>query len=88
MPTEFYRDDDGYSEWLDAHPDGFVLNAHTSGPRKSILHNAHCRMLYPLRPDRNHTDQYRKVCDLDRSVLEQWAVNEGHTLTDCQKCLA
>ncbi|MGE3796574.1 MAG: hypothetical protein AB7G88_01930 [Thermomicrobiales bacterium] len=87
MRDIFHHDDKGYSDWLDTHPDGFVLNADTKGPKQSILHSARCWTLYPLKSHESDTHPYRKICDTDRSVLEQWAVNEGHTLTDCKKCL-
>lgn len=83
----FFKDECSYGDWLDDHPEGFVLNADTKGPKQSILHNARCRWIYPLKSHVHYTDNFRKVCDDDRRILEQWAADNGHTLTDCQKCL-
>ena len=99
MPVEFHRDDPGYQLWRAGHPNGYVLNVR---PKDSLsgrgklarLHRADCSSITrtsgaatsaKLHP---YTDQYCKVCDDDREVLERWtAEKRPHaTLTFCANC--
>ena len=41
----FFNDPEGYAQWLEAHPDGWLLNAGTSyGP---MIHHATCDHIHP-----------------------------------------
>jgi hypothetical protein len=42
----FINDDQGYQDWLDQHPDGFVLHCYRHRPQSSMtLHQATCEMI-------------------------------------------
>lgn len=43
---EFFRDDEGYLEWLAAHPDGYVINISAAFNTKDArLHHARCHTI-------------------------------------------
>jgi hypothetical protein len=49
----FFDDPEGYAQWLEAHPDGWLLNAGTSyGP---MIHHATCDHIHPrsTSPEKN-----------------------------------
>lgn len=71
----FVDNDDGYLTWLDAHPQGFVLNTGRSPrPDYLILHRATCRTIRG-RPTRGGpwTGPYIKVCGDDPLQIAAWA---------------
>ena len=72
----FRGDDDGYLDWLAAHPSGYVVNAERN-PKSNYLklHHATCRYISgPPRSRGAWTDrQYIKICAPDIAGLEQWA---------------
>ncbi|MDP9364231.1 MAG: hypothetical protein M3Q10_08400 [Chloroflexota bacterium] len=90
MAIEFRDNDEGYLQWLDGHPAGFVLN--TSRPAKAdylILHRATCGTITgnPARGSRWTTGDYQKICAEHRSELDRWAhVTAGGTPTRCSLC--
>ena len=74
----FVNDDAGYLAWLEAHPDGFVLNtyAHVTAAYL-VLHRAACRTIKRhLPPPSLWTYPYAKTCSDDRVEIERWAVRE------------
>jgi hypothetical protein len=85
----FYKDDEGYLAWLEAHPYGFVLNTYAH-PTSSylILHRAACRTINrPLPPPSLWTYPYPKTCSDDRRELEDWALREtGKAVKPCSIC--
>jgi hypothetical protein len=51
----FFDDPEGYAQWLDAHPDGWLLNAGTSyGP---MIHHATCDHIPRARRARRRTSR-------------------------------
>lgn len=86
----FVNDDAGYIAWLDAHPDGFVLNtyAHVTSTYL-IVHRAACRTINrPLAPGKSWTYPYGKTCSDDRQEIEAWALREtGKPVKPCAHCL-
>jgi hypothetical protein len=84
----FVDDDDGYLEWVVAHPDGFVINVERS-PRTAytVLHRASCRTISgdPAR-GAQWTHDYIKVCG-DRTELEEFASRDvGGPAQPCGLC--
>lgn len=73
--TIFSDDPAGYADWLDAHPDGWLLNIGDDGP---IIHHASCDHTHPrsTRPTKDLT-RNPKPCDLDPAVLLAWAAHHG-----------
>lgn len=85
----FVDDDGGYLEWLEAHPDGFVINtARSPRPAHVMLHRASCRTISgdPARGVRR-THDYIEVCG-DRNELEQVARRQiGGAAKPCRRCI-
>lgn len=81
----FVDDDAGYLDWIDTHPEGFVLNTYRRPtPAYLMLHHAGCRR---LRVRSNWTKDYQKVCG-ERSELEAFARDEvGGNASPCSRCL-
>ena len=85
--TIFRDDDDGFFEWLEGNPDGYIVNTERN-PK------AHYLVLH--RPQGPHfkggellrwTKDYVKVCSADRADLEDWATDEvGGEVTLCRSC--
>jgi hypothetical protein len=75
MPvTEFLDDDDGYTSWLAAHRNGFVVNTSRSPTASYLkLHRTTCHTItgVPTAGSR-WTVQYIKVCGDRRAELEAW----------------
>ena len=80
MPIEFRDDDNGYLDWIAAHPHGFVLNVRTStDPSYVILHRASCASISSLkRAIGAYTARnYRKICADSVAELAAAAKDEG-----------
>jgi hypothetical protein len=68
----FLNDPEGYAQWLEAHPDGWLLNAGTSyGP---MIHHASCDHIHPrsTSPEKDLTEN-PKHCARDCDALASWA---------------
>ena len=84
----FKNDDAGYVRWIQAHPEGYVVN---TTPKFSVkylkLHRASCRHVSELQGDYSRwtTGDYIKVCSTSRGALEKWArqVAGGALQTGC-----
>ena len=81
----FKEDDEPYLAWLETHPNGYVLNIDTKGPREDMLHTARCGHLYPPTPGFRHT-VYAKACSEDADALKRWASQRGHRVNLCSNC--
>lgn len=90
MSVSEYRDDnDGYLNWLSAHPDGFVINIlRTFSRNQARLHHAACWTIGPGNIDRNVlTSQYVKICADRLEDLDQWATRHvGQHIVRCGTC--
>jgi len=74
---EFRDDDAGYVNWLDAHPDGYVINISRSHrPTGSRMHRAGCRWIRSTGQPRQQTRTYVKICAERVDELEQWAIDK------------
>ncbi len=85
--TIFQDDDDGFLDWVEAHPDGYIINADRN-PKPSflVLHNSPCRHIDGTQGV-ERTKNFVKVCSDDRNELEEWAVNTvGGEVTLCRTC--
>jgi hypothetical protein len=79
---EFQNAEDAYFRWLEAHPEGFVLNTIASkSPQSMVLHSATCPMIskYGKRTaSGGFTErQYIKICAADIESLRTWVVRHG-----------
>jgi uncharacterized protein (TIGR00725 family) len=84
----FIDDDQGFQQWMTAHPQGYILNCHRE-PKATylVLHTAQCWTLNQL-PEggSSWTTMYRKVCSMDRAALIQWANHIGGQPKLCEHC--
>ena len=84
----FVDDDRGYLDWLDHHPDGFVINTErTPSAAYLMLHCAPCGTINgsPARGT-TFTGDYIKLCG-ERDELEQFARHLGGHAQPCGLCL-
>jgi hypothetical protein len=85
----FVDDDDGYRQWIRAHPDGFVINtARSPSPAYVMLHRASCRTISgdPARGIR-WTRDYIKFCG-ERAELDEFARRQiGGSANPCRRCI-
>jgi hypothetical protein len=85
-PERFSNDDAGFLAWVDAHPNGFVLNLDTNGPRKTVIHRVDCGWFTSSDPSEKHTS-VKKACSDWEHGLTIWGEREGHTISRCNRCL-
>ncbi|GAA1699853.1 hypothetical protein MMUR_26410 [Mycolicibacterium murale] len=86
---EFRDDDPGYLQWLDTHPDGYVINILRSySPNAARLHRASCWTITGLRSKgASLTGQYVKVCAEQLAELDRWATRQvGQPIARCGTC--
>ena len=84
----FTDDDRGYLDWIDHHPDGFVINTgRTPSAAYLMLHRASCGTItgQPAR-GATFTGQYVKVCG-ERDELEKFSGHLGGHAQPCGLCL-
>ena len=84
--TEFVDNDEGYLAWIDAHPEGYVVNCYRK-PTASylILRRGRCSHIQRAEGRRNTVD-YIKVCSDSEPDLRNFAEHLGGSLTRCQSC--
>ena len=80
--TEFVNDDQGYLEWINQNPSGYVLNTtQYKAPTYMILHRAACRHISERKrsaPPGAFTERaFVKICAADVARLRVWASNHG-----------
>ncbi len=84
--TEFRDDDDAYTGWLRAHPDGYVLNiARSLNAATARVHHATCRTItgHPAR-GATFVGEYVKVCAPQQGDLDAWVAQ--HVRTPVARC--
>jgi hypothetical protein len=84
----FISDDRGYLRWVGRNPQGFIVNClRNPSPTYLMLHRATCHTISGTpTAGRYWTEQYIKVCSLNRSELEAWAQQMGGQLQACRFC--
>lgn len=76
--AQVFRDDDrGYSDWLSAHPGGYVVNiARSYNADAARVHRAGCRTISGQNPHHGPwTGPYVKVCASQLADLQLWAAD-------------
>ena len=83
---DFPNDDDAYQDWIERHPDGYVINILRGyGPNGARLHRARCWAINRRRG--KWIGQYVKVCSTDLAGLDHWAVETVSTpIARCGHC--
>ena len=89
MSAHEYRDDDeGYRDWIQRNPGGYVINIQRSHkPTDAHLHDADCRTLTDqLDRDVSLTGPYVKICG-PLTDLEEWAAKDVRdSIQPCGTC--
>lgn len=86
--SRYLDDDDGYSGWLSAHPQGWVLNCDRQ-PKATYLklHRASCIHLQPRPEWSNLTKAFAKVCGTSPGTFDEWlAAALGAQPDRCPTC--
>ena len=85
---EFFADDAGYATWVDAHPQGFVLNQPRSARAKApTLHRAACGALSTRSGTDTRPSATVRVCGPDVDVLRTWSMARGTgEPAACRRC--
>jgi hypothetical protein len=88
----FWNDEAGYRQWLQTHPDGYVLNL----PRRAapstyvMLHRATCGHIADPGPSdaplNYTTNRDYKVCGVDRDRLVSWVATQPGPFKLCSDC--
>lgn len=87
--NSFFDNDDDYLDWLEKHPEGYVVNIlRTLSPAGARLHHASCRTIRGRNPRGGPwIGQYAKVGATDLSDLDEWAINQfGEVINRCGIC--
>jgi hypothetical protein len=86
--VEFVDDENGYLRWLEANPDGYVVNsARSPSPNYLVLHRALCKHINS--PNRSNwtTTGFIKTCSNDINGMSKWAKEKtGGELRPCGAC--
>ncbi len=85
---QFVDDEDGYLGWLEANPNGLVVNSDRNPkPGYLVLHRTTCKFINS--PNRSNwtTSGYIKTCSIDIGALSKWGRQEvGGELKPCGFC--
>ena len=85
----FAGDDAAFRAWMEAHPQGFVLNhPHATRVTTLTLHRAGCPALSPRTDDApRRATASPKVCAPSAGALKAWSrAHEGCDPTPCRRC--
>jgi hypothetical protein len=81
-----------YLQWLDEHPNGYVLTTQKVFHPEIRLHSSKCfyigKYMRHMRPDAFTGGLWKKVCSSDVDELYQWAADQGYIeVSTCKVCL-
>lgn len=85
----FIDDDDGYRDWLNMNPRGYVINIQRSfNPSDARLHRANCTdLLLQLERNVQLAVSYAKVCGGTEAEVKQWVAEKvGKPIKHCEHC--
>ena len=78
---EFKGQDEAYRQWLESHPEGFVINTNRDhSPGYMVLHRAKCRHIsnFQARTPGAFTERdFVKVCAIHAEHLQEWVKLHG-----------
>ena len=83
MTAAFFFDDEaGYLNWLENHPQGYVVNTtRARSPNYMVLHHARCRKISEYnrmaQPGGFTERQYAKACAATVEELAEWVKQHG-----------
>ena len=84
---EFFVDDTGYDTWVEAHPQGFVLNQPRARAKAPTLHRAACSALSLRGEAEARSSGTLRVCGPNVDALRTWSMARGTgEPTACRRC--
>ena len=81
---EFDNKEEEYLQWIDTHPNGFVINLEKSN-NNPVLHKADCGDIAGAHPNYT-TEGYKKICSMNERELKEWCIKEAGNYHKCQHC--
>ncbi len=82
---EFLNDERGYADWLERHPNGFVLTVNARSTGHHRIHRVDCMHLYDPDPEVRRTRKKKLVADNSDELLT-WARSTGAQTIECSTC--
>lgn len=92
MILQFDNNDTGFLQWMQEHPQGFVVNTERSdGSHLAVLHCARCHhitSMKSLEPGAYTEREYIKICSDDGSTLKSWLITNrpNAQIRYCRTC--
>jgi hypothetical protein len=84
---EFVDDDEGYLQWVNAIPNGYVINApKRRGDFPDMLHRASCTFIKTRQRTNYTTTDFMKICSLDKQALIDWGTKNSDDFRKCKHC--
>lgn len=81
----FNNDEEGYLHWVKVNPTGYVINVPKEGGEYK-LHRASCRDITTDKRTNYTTNDYMKVCSMDRAELVVWGTHDTDEFSECKRC--
>ena len=75
-----------YTDWFQAHPTGYIINAHKTGSMPMVWHRAGGGHIRPDGVTPFIGGEYVKACALDPGELAVWAKSRRELLNMCKDC--
>jgi hypothetical protein len=83
----FGSDDSRFRTWLNAHPDGYVLNRTEAGSKTPTLHRSGCAAIQARPRAGAAATRALKVCGPSAEALRAWSAAQGSVHpTACRRC--
>jgi hypothetical protein len=83
---EFDNDEEGYLQWVNANPLGFVINASKQPGDYGMLHKATCPFISTRQRTNYTTTTYMKICSVHRQELIFWGDKNSDKFQLCKHC--
>lgn len=83
---EFDNNEQGYLRWINAHPNGYVVNMPKDGRSwPNMLHRASCPHISTAHKNYT-TTSYKKLCSESRAELEVSVRDATNGFQECKHC--
>jgi hypothetical protein len=83
----FDNDEEGYLQWVNTNPNGFVVNAPKQyGIAPDMLHKANCRHIMTSERTNYTTTDYKKLCSSDKKEIIDWGAAHSSNFKACKHC--
>ena len=86
----FDNDEEGYTRWVLAHPEGFVVNVDRAQkvPHYPMVHQATHKLISSQEIGNFTTGKFLKICSADLQELDNYSQSKyGRSLNYCSVCM-